>query len=199
MVREVGDRESDERRADADTPGRANTSTQAGRCRRLHLRAVCNPVLAPNTGQVCGCGHWPTVSGCRSLSGLFHSRSGRMGALAPLGSNSLDERRAVGDAIRSAALPRVDFEHLKVLTRSAIPSLVARWLPDGRRVGAEWVCRNPRREDKRPGSFKVNMRTGRWADFATGDAGGDLVSLAAYLFGLTQREAARRLSRMFGV
>ena len=38
----------------------------------------------------------------------------------------------------------------------------------------------PRRADHRKGSFKINLTTGRWSDFATGDAGGDLVSLAAY-------------------
>ena len=65
--------------------------------------------------------------------------------------------------------------------------------------GGEYVARNPTRHDRRPGSFKVNLRTGRWADFATGDRGGDPVSLAAYLFGLTQAEAARRLADMLGV
>ena len=46
------------------------------------------------------------------------------------------------------------------------------------------MARNPTRPDRRPGSFKINLTTGRWADFATGDRGGDPVSLAAYLFGL---------------
>ena len=48
-------------------------------------------------------------------------------------------------------------------------------------------CTNPTRADRRPGSFSVNTRTGRWADFATGDRGGDVVSLAAYLHGLGSR------------
>ena len=51
--------------------------------------------------------------------------------------------------------------------------LIPRWLPHGRRMGSEWVALNPTRADRRLGSFKVNLRTGRWADFATGDAGGD--------------------------
>jgi len=76
--------------------------------------------------------------------------------------------------------------------------LVSRWLPHGRRVGNEWVARNPTRVDRRPGSFKVNLRSGRWADFATGDAGGDLISLRAYLDGITQGEAARRIAREIG-
>ena len=45
----------------------------------------------------------------------------------------------------------------------------------------------------------MNTRTGRWADFATGDRGGDVVSLAAYLHGLRQAEAARKLADMLGL
>jgi hypothetical protein len=66
-------------------------------------------------------------------------------------------------------------------------------------MGHEWVARNPTRADRKPGSFRVNLRTGRWADFATGDAGGDPVSLAAYLSGTGQAEAARALADMLGV
>jgi len=65
-------------------------------------------------------------------------------------------------------------------------------------VGSEWVARNPTRADRHPGSFKVNLRSGRWADFATGDAGGDLISLRAYLDGIRQGEAARRITREIG-
>src|SRR5215468_6333791 len=77
--------------------------------------------------------------------------------------------------------------------------LVPRWLPDGRREGAEWITLNPRRVDHRKGSFKVNLTTGRWSDFATGDAGGDLVGLAAYLFGLKQGEAAVKVAKALGI
>jgi hypothetical protein len=76
---------------------------------------------------------------------------------------------------------------------------VGRHQSDARRQGAEWVATNPTRADRRPGSFSINMRTGKWADFATGDRGGDVVSLAAYLHGLRQGEAARKLSAMLGL
>jgi hypothetical protein len=77
--------------------------------------------------------------------------------------------------------------------------IVKRWLPDGRRNGVEWIARNPKRADRHLGSFKINLRTGRWADFATSAAGGDLISLGAYLFDLGQGEAARRVADMLGV
>jgi len=77
--------------------------------------------------------------------------------------------------------------------------LVQRWLPDGKREGCEWSARNPTRTDDRPGSFKTNLNTGAWSDFASGDRGGDLISLAAFLFGLKQAEAAVKIADMLGV
>lgn len=78
---------------------------------------------------------------------------------------------------------RVDFD---ALNRAALPVLISlcrRWLSDGRQQGHEYVARNPLRSDTNPGSFRINLTTGRWADFALDDArGGDPVSLAAYLF-----------------
>ena len=77
--------------------------------------------------------------------------------------------------------------------------LLRMWLPDGHIVGREYVARNPHRADRRLGSFKVNLHTGRWADFATGDRGGDVVSLFAFLFSIRQLEAAQKLGRLLGV
>ena len=85
---------------------------------------------------------------------------------------------------------RIDFEAINRTALAALPAILRRLLPDGRIIGGEWVARNPTRGDRRPGSFKINLRTGRWADFATGDKGGDPVSLCAYVEGVSQGEAA---------
>jgi len=77
--------------------------------------------------------------------------------------------------------------------------LLERWLPDGHQHGHEWVARNPKRSDASRGSFSINVSSGKWADFATGDKGGDVISLAAYLFNLRQSEAARELAATLGV
>jgi hypothetical protein len=92
-----------------------------------------------------------------------------------------------------------DFSTVSTAALPALPALCARWLPGGKRLGREYVVLNPTRADRRAGSFKINLHTGRWADFATGDKGGDVVSLAAYLFGLRQSEAARRLADALGI
>jgi hypothetical protein len=77
--------------------------------------------------------------------------------------------------------------------------VLARVLPSGKRVHREWVALNPRRFDRSLGSFKVNRFNGKWCDFATGDKGGDPVSLVAYVEGVSQSEAARLLARMLGI
>jgi hypothetical protein len=77
--------------------------------------------------------------------------------------------------------------------------LVRRWLPNGKADGVEWVSLNPTRSDGRAGSFKVSMKSGKWSDFATGERGGDLVALAAYLFRLKQGEAAVKVAEMLGI
>lgn len=94
---------------------------------------------------------------------------------------------------------RIDFKVVNEVALRSLPVLLARWLPDGRMEGHEFVARSPRRNDRNHGSFKVSLVSGKWCDFATGDAGGDLVSLVSYLAGLSQAEAARRLATMLGI
>jgi hypothetical protein len=93
----------------------------------------------------------------------------------------------------------VDFDAVNRAALTYLPSLVRTWAPDGKMCGHEWQALNPTRPDKNPGSFSINIRTGRWADFATGDKGGDVISLAAYLFQCRQIEAARTLAVTLGV
>ena len=94
---------------------------------------------------------------------------------------------------------RIDFDRVRAAAQQSALAICHRIIPGGRVVVGEYVVRNPRRADRNPGSFKVNLRTGRWADFATGDKGGDAISLAAHLHGLSQLEAARKLAAMLGV
>jgi hypothetical protein len=94
---------------------------------------------------------------------------------------------------------KIAFRRIADAALGRADAIVRRWLPDGRREGPEWVSKNPTRDDRRRGSFKVNVVTGKWGDFATSDRGADLVSLAAYLFKLSQAEAALKVADMIGV
>ncbi len=110
----------------------------------------------------------------------------------------LGSRPVGGGALQTWAMRPLDFSVINGAALPVLPALLRHWLPDGRLEGSEYVARNPTRPDRRPGSFKINV-TGKWADFATGDVGGDAVSLAAYLSGTGQAEAARALAEMLGV
>ena len=74
---------------------------------------------------------------------------------------------------------KVDFDAISGRALVLAPAILHRLLPDGRVIGREYVAKNPKRQDRRAGSFKANVATGRWADFATGDRGGDLIALVA--------------------
>lgn len=93
----------------------------------------------------------------------------------------------------------LNFDIINAEALTSLPALLTRWLPDGRIEGSHYVARNPTRDDRRPGSFKIRLRDCVWKDFATGDGGGDPVSLTAYIHGLSQCEAAMRLRDMLGV
>lgn len=94
---------------------------------------------------------------------------------------------------------RIDFDKINNAALSVFPAVLQRLLPDGKAIMGEWSPRNPRRNDRKPGSFKINMRSGVWRDFATGDGGSDPVSLVAYIEDISQVEAARRLAAMLGI
>jgi hypothetical protein len=90
-------------------------------------------------------------------------------------------------------------KNIKAIDAAAIPHLqtiLNRWLPDGRNTGSEYIALNPLREDRHRGSFKINILTGKWSDFATDDKGHGAVSLAAYIFNISKQEAAGNLAKM---
>nr|MBL0721625.1 hypothetical protein [Sulfurovaceae bacterium] len=70
-----------------------------------------------------------------------------------------------------------------------IYELLSEWLPDGKKIGTEYKAVNPTRADSKIGSFSINLQSGKWADFATGDTGGNLITLYAYLFNLKNSAA----------
>ena len=70
----------------------------------------------------------------------------------------------------------IPFETVNCAALATLPAVLTRLIPGGKILGHEYVALNPTRNDRRPGSFKINLRSGHWADFATGDKGGDPIS-----------------------
>jgi hypothetical protein len=94
---------------------------------------------------------------------------------------------------------RVDFAAVKAASLRSLDFIIPRLLPGGKQQGDEWVVRNPTRSDNKSGSFSVNMKTGVWSDFATGERGGDMIDLVVYLTGKSNLEAARELADLLGM
>lgn len=103
------------------------------------------------------------------------------------------------NAVSPARHDRVDFRAVSDAALIALGSIVPRMLPGGRIEGDEWVVRNPTRNDSKAGSFKVNLKTGVWSDFATNEAGGDAIDLLVYIEGKSKLDAARDLAAMLNV
>jgi hypothetical protein len=85
----------------------------------------------------------------------------------------------------------LDFDGLARQLLASAETHLASWLPAGRKRGNSWVAGDL--SGAAGQSLKVNITTGAWADFATGDHGSDLVSLYAAIYELPMGEAYREL------
>jgi hypothetical protein len=93
----------------------------------------------------------------------------------------------------------IDFDRINAEALVCLDAICRRLLPGGRREGHEYLALNPRRRDRRLGSFKVNLKTGVWCDFSSGDRGSDPIALLAFIEDCKQGEAALKLARMLGL
>ena len=86
----------------------------------------------------------------------------------------------------------IDFDAIAAAALSNAESLLREWFPAGRREGHEYKIGNLNGDKGK--SLSVNMNTGLWADFATGEKGADLIGLLARHRGCKKSEAARELA-----
>lgn len=97
----------------------------------------------------------------------------------------------------NAVTSSIDFQALAQLALSQQADLLPRWFSAGRRSGREFTVGDIHNS---PGdSLSINTVNGKWADFATGIRGTDLISLYAAIHGLAQVEAARDLAEQLGL
>lgn len=98
------------------------------------------------------------------------------------------------------AEPPPDFAAINRAAAQRAEDVCRRLLPGGARSGNYWTAGDLSGAAGK--SLRVRLegeRAGAWIDNATGDKGGDFVSLAAAVARMSQAEAARNLARMLGV
>lgn len=78
----------------------------------------------------------------------------------------------------------------ELLARS--DALCREWFPAGKRRGSEFVIGDL--NGSAGDSLSINLKTGVWADFATGETGGDLIALYAAMHRIDQGEAYKQLT-----
>ena len=93
-------------------------------------------------------------------------------------------------------MAKIDFKKLaeELLTRSEAYCL--EHIPEGKKVGREYVASTI--SGGKGDSFSINLNNGKWADFATGEGGNDIISHYAKLKGVRQVEAAKYLQDWLG-
>lgn len=89
----------------------------------------------------------------------------------------------------------IDFEKVKRAILNN-PSIVAKHLPDGVRIGPEYRCANI--FGGKGESFAINLNSGLWSDFATGDTGSSLIDLVSKQKEISYKEAAELLAKELG-
>lgn len=93
-----------------------------------------------------------------------------------------------------------DFARINAAALGCLDRIVQHFVPGGKLNGREYLPLNPRRADSRPGSFSINLDTGKWADFAEDASGGDAVSLVSYLLGAAhQSDGLRALAEFLAM
>lgn len=96
-----------------------------------------------------------------------------------------------------APLPPINFTALAEALLARAGQLVPEWLPGGVVRGHEYVCGSL--SGGSGTSCSVNLVTGKWSDFSTGECGGDLLGLYAGIHDLSMGKAALQVSREEGL
>ena len=90
----------------------------------------------------------------------------------------------------------IDFSEVKKRYREDPIAILKRIIGAGRVEGGDYVALNPRRCDKKAGSFRIDIASGKFHDFATGDRGGSVIDLAAFVFNCDIATAAQKLRQL---
>ena len=88
-----------------------------------------------------------------------------------------------------------DIQQIKSQLQAVHNLIIPDLLPGGKLSGNEYAAASVR--GGQGNSFSININSGKWADFATGEKGGDVISLFAHQESISQKQAAITLSERY--
>ena len=91
----------------------------------------------------------------------------------------------------------VNFEELKQQYKQYPIETLKKLVGNGKIEGGDYVALNPRRSDKKSGSFRIDIASGKFHDFATGDSGSSIIDLTAFVYDCDLLTAAQKLQQLF--
>ena len=90
----------------------------------------------------------------------------------------------------------ISFRELKQQYKQCPIEILKRLVGNGKIEGGDYVALNPKRNDSKLGSFRIDIQTGRFHDFATGDRGGSILDLAMFVYNCDLLTAAQKLQQL---
>lgn len=91
----------------------------------------------------------------------------------------------------------VSFQKLRQQYKQCPIEILKRLVGNGKIEGGDYVALNPRRSDKKTGSFRIDIASGKFHDFATGDRGSSIIDLTAFIYDCDLLTAAQKLQQLF--
>ena len=91
----------------------------------------------------------------------------------------------------------VSFQKIKQQYKQCPIEILKKLVGNGKIEGGDYVVLNPRRSDKKAGSFRIDISSGKFYDFATRDRGGSILDLAMFVYNCDLLTAAQKLQQLF--
>jgi hypothetical protein len=88
-----------------------------------------------------------------------------------------------------------EIEQLESEAVMLLPSILKRWLPNGRLTNHHWSALHPKNSSC---TISVDLSTGAWREFPSGANGRTVTSFIIHLTGLPEQEALLKLTAMIG-
>ena len=91
----------------------------------------------------------------------------------------------------------INFQQIKQKYQENPLAILEHLVGKGEVIGGDYVALNPRRKDSKLGSFRIDIVSGKFHDFATGDSGGSIIDLITFTHGCDLKTVEEKSRPLF--